>query len=196
MLRFRNDDGRYGGIGSGSYAAIRKGSEIAISPGYYTSAGVEVSSGLAYWIKGWQHASKGGTASFVLEAENGWSLLDAWKARRQFKWSAGQKNIFQLLAFILARAGLELTTISSSSTLSNHYPAFAIYPSESGAQAVHRLLEMVPDVLFSAVAAAILRILRQAIPAATAMEQGMRCWRVYSPIRRSSPTGCRSMAQA
>ena len=84
----------------------------------------------------------------MLEAENGWGLLDAWKARRQFRWSAGQKNIFQLLAFILARAGLELTTISSSSTLSNHYPAFAIYPGESGAQAVRRLLEMVPDVLF------------------------------------------------
>ena len=147
-LELRNDDGRYGGIGSGSYAAIRKGSEIAISPGYHTSAGVEVSSGPAYWIRGWQYISRGNSARFALEAENGWSLLDAWKARRQLKWTAGQKNILQLLMFTLARAGLELAVLSSSSALSNNYPGFAIYPEESAAQAVRRLLALVPDVLF------------------------------------------------
>jgi hypothetical protein len=147
-LEFRNDDGRYGGIGSGGYAVIRKGSEVAISPGYRTSAGVEVSLGPAYWISGWQYTSSAGSARFVLEAENGWGLLEAWRARRQFKWAAGQKNILQLLMFILARAGLELTVLSSSSALNNSYPAFALYPGESGALAVRRLLALVPDVLF------------------------------------------------
>ena len=147
-LEFRNDDGRYGGIGCGSYAVIRKGSEIAISPGYRTSAGVEVSSGPAYWIRGWQYISRGGLSHFVLEAENGWGLLEAWRARRQLNWAAGQKNVLQLLMFILARAGLELTVLSSSSALNNSYPAFALYPGESGAQAVRRLLALVSDVLF------------------------------------------------
>jgi len=147
-LEFRNDDGRYGGIGSGGYVAIRKGSEIAISPGYRTSAGVEVSSGPAYWIRGWQYISRGGLSRFVLEAENGWGLLDAWRARRQFNWAAGQKNILQLLMFVLARAGLELTVLSSSSALNNNYPAFSLYPGDSGAQAVRRLLALVSDVLF------------------------------------------------
>ena len=147
-LEFRNDDGRYGSIGSGGYAVIRKDSEIAISPGYRTSAGVEVSLGPAYWIGSWQYISRGGSARFVLEAENGWGLLESWRARRQLKWAAGQKNILQLLTFILARAGLELTVLSSSSALSNSYPAFALYPGESGALAVRRLLALVPDVLF------------------------------------------------
>jgi hypothetical protein len=147
-LELRNDDGRYGNIGSDIYAAIRKGSEIGISPGYHTSAGVEVSNGPAFWIRSWQYISKGNSGRFVLEAENGWGLLDAWKARRQLKWAAGQKNVLQLLMFTLARAGLELTVLSSSSAMNNNYPGFAIYPEESGAQVVRRLLALVPDVLF------------------------------------------------
>lgn len=147
-LELRNDDGRYGNIGTGSYAAICQGSEVAISPGYRTSAGIEVSSCLAYWIEGWEYISKGAQAVFVLHAADGWRLLEHWKARRQFSWSAGSKNVFQLLAFIFARAGLEFSAFSNSEEMVNHYPAFAIHPGESGASAVRQLLEMVPDVLF------------------------------------------------
>jgi hypothetical protein len=57
-------------------------------------------------------------------------------------------NIFQLLDFILARAGLEFSSFSNSDALVNHYPAFTINPGESGKTAVLRLLSMVPDVLF------------------------------------------------
>jgi hypothetical protein len=57
-------------------------------------------------------------------------------------------NIFQLLNFILARAGLEFSSFSYSDALVNHYPAFTINPGENGKTAVLRLLSMVPDVLF------------------------------------------------
>ncbi len=147
-LELRNDDGRYGNIGTDSYAAICQGSEVSISPGYRTSAGIEVSSGPAYWIEGWEYISKGAQAVFVLHAADGWRLLGHWRARRQFSWSAGSKNVFQLLAFIFARAGLEFSAFSNSEEMVNHYPAFAIHPGESGASAVRQLLEMVPDVLF------------------------------------------------
>jgi hypothetical protein len=147
-IELRNDDGRYGGIGSGSYAAIEKGSEIVISPGYRTAAGIEVSSGLSYWIEGWEYVSQGGQADFVIQASDGWGLLGHWRARRQFSWAEGAKNVFQLLAFIFARAGLEFSAFSSSDMLLNHYPAFTIHPEESGALAVSHLLEMVSDVLF------------------------------------------------
>jgi len=147
-LELRNDDGRYGNIGTDSYAAICQGSEVSISPGYRTSAGIEVSSGPAYWIEGWEYISKGAQAVFVLHAADGWRLLGHWRARRQFSWSAGSKNVFQLLAFIFARAGLEFSAFSNSEEMVNHYPAFAIHPGESGASAVRQLLEVVPDVLF------------------------------------------------
>ncbi|GAF97163.1 unnamed protein product, partial [marine sediment metagenome] len=79
---------------------------------------------------------------------DGWGLLEEWKARRQFSWASGDKNIFLLLSFIFARAGLEFSSFSSSSAITAQYPTFAIYPSENGRTAVLRLLAMVEDVLF------------------------------------------------
>jgi hypothetical protein len=112
-----------------------------------------VSGGPAYWIEGWTHLSIGGTAapgcsaSLILHATDAWGLLERWKARRQFAWAAGSLNIFQLLNFIMARAGLEFSSFSYSEALVNLYPAFTINPGESGKTAVLRLLSMVSDVL-------------------------------------------------
>ncbi|MDP2954756.1 MAG: hypothetical protein Q8O76_15740, partial [Chloroflexota bacterium] len=146
-LELRND-GRYNTLGSGSVAAIKEGSEVRVSPGYHTGAGPRVSSGPGYWIEGWEYLSSGGRSSLVIHARDGWGLLERWRARRQYAWPSGSKNIFQLLSFILARAGLEYSTLSSSSALSDEYPPFTIQPGESGATAVKRLLEKVPDILF------------------------------------------------
>ncbi|MFQ5826780.1 MAG: hypothetical protein ACE5IA_05420, partial [Dehalococcoidia bacterium] len=143
----RNDDGRYNSL-TGSYAPIKEGSEVRLSPGYLTTAGEEVSAGPAYWIGGWEYLSRGGRANFVLHAHDGWGLLGDWRARRQYSWASGEKNIFGLLSFVFARAGLEFSALSSSSPIANQYPAFTIHPGESGASAVRRLLAMVPDVLF------------------------------------------------
>jgi len=144
----RNEDGRYKDIGSGDYASIKKGSELLIYPGYRTAVGAEFSLGPAYWIEGWEYISEAGRSHFVLHGRDGWWLLDRWRARRQFSWAQGDKNIFQLLSFIFARAGLEFSAFSTSDALVNQYPAFTIHPRESGATAVRRLLEMAPDVLF------------------------------------------------
>ncbi|MFQ5925274.1 MAG: hypothetical protein ACE5IE_04700, partial [Dehalococcoidia bacterium] len=144
----RNDDGRYGQIGSGDYAAIKEGSELLVSPGYRTTAAAEFSSGPSYWIEGWDYTSQGGRSQFLIQGGDGWWLLDRWRARRQFSWAQGEKNVFQLLSFLFARAGLEFSAFSTSSALVNQYPAFTIHPRESGATAVRRLLDMVPDVLF------------------------------------------------
>ena len=150
QIDLRNDDGRY----SGPPSPIELGSEVLVSPGYRTSQGIEVSPGPAYWVEGWTHLSIGGTAapgcsaSLILHATDAWGLLERWKARRQFAWAAGTKNVFQLLNFILARAALEFSSFSSSDALANHYPAFTVNPGESGKTAVLRLLSMVPDALF------------------------------------------------
>ena len=148
----RNDGGRFANVGQSgeTYEAIKLGSEVKFSPGYHTTAewSPEHSTGLAHWITGWEYTSSGGHAEFILHAVDSWGLLEGWNARRQFSWEAGDKNIFQLLNFILARAGLEFSSFSSSSAVTGQYPAFTISPGESGKTAVLRLLDRVPDVLF------------------------------------------------
>lgn len=147
-VTLRNNDGRYNTIGSGTYEAINNNSELAISFGYRTSAGNEACAGPAYWIEGWEYVTGDGRSEFVVYAKDGWSLLERWRARRQFTWVKGAKNIFQLLSFIFARAGLEFSAFSYSSALISQYPAFTIHPGESGATAVRRLLDMVPDLIY------------------------------------------------
>jgi hypothetical protein len=150
QIELRNDDGRYSILPS----PIKPGSEVLVSPGYRTGSGIEMSSSPAFWMEGWTHTSNGRTAalgcsaSLILHASDAWGLLERWKARRQFAWAAGSVNIFQLLNFIMARAGLEFSSFSNSDALVNLYPAFTINPGESGRSAVLRLLSKVPDVLF------------------------------------------------
>ena len=148
-IALRNDDGRYNAIGEeGNYEAIKEGSEVLLSFGYRTSAGEETG-GLepTTWITGWEHVTGGGSSRLVLRGGDGWSLLDGWRARRQYTWEQGSKNVFQILAFLFARAGLELSSLSTSSAVVNQYPAFTIHPGESASTAVRRLLGTVPDVL-------------------------------------------------
>jgi len=144
QIELRNDDGRY----SAPPSPLKPGSEILVSPGYRTGSGIEISSGPAYWIEGCTHVARPPSSVLRLFATDAWGLLERWKARRQFAWAAGSVNIFQLLNFIMARAGLEFSSFSNSDALVNHYPAFTINPGESGKTSVLRLLSMVPDVLF------------------------------------------------
>ena len=148
QIELRNDDARYSGLPSSVYPSLNIGSEILFSPGYRTSQGIEVSSGLAYWITGWTHIASPPSSVLRLHASDAWGLLENWKARRQYTWASGEKNVFQLLTFVLSRAGLELSSLSNSGALVDHYPAFTINPGESGRSAVLRLLSKVPDVPF------------------------------------------------
>ena len=143
-LTLRNDDGRF----SDPAMSLDLGAEVRVSLGYHTAEGNQASGGPAYWITAWEHRTGPGDARFFVHAADGWALLDAWRARQQFAWPSGERNIYQHLAFIFARAGLDLTSSSFSSTLVDHYPAFAMNPGESGLRAVQRLLDMVPDRIF------------------------------------------------
>jgi hypothetical protein len=148
-VQLRNDDGRYANIGSGALAPLQRGSRLSISPGYETAAGQEVSEGPAFWIDDIIYTALPAEARLVLRAVDGWGLLRQWRARRQFAWAAGTKSIFQLLAWVFARVGLEFTSLGGASAAAqNQYPAFTIQAGESGAAAVTRLLSRVPDYLF------------------------------------------------
>jgi len=149
QVTLRNDDGRYNSPGAGALAALKRGSEVRLRWGYHTPSGTETG-GYAptTWIDSYEYVTRGGKSEFVLIAHDGWFLLERWRARREFIWEAGAKNIFQLLSFIFARVGLELSSYSLSSAIQNQYPEFIINHGESGLSAVKRLLDMVPDVIF------------------------------------------------
>jgi hypothetical protein len=148
-LALRNDDGRFNCIASPSaegYAPIKKGSKVLLYLGYHTTEGPKTSPAPAFWIDGWEHVTRGGRSEFILYARDGWAVLERWHARRQFTWQQGESNIFQLLRFLFARAGLEFSSLSYSSAIFQS-PAFTIHPGESSATAVRRLLDMAPDVI-------------------------------------------------
>ncbi len=140
----RNDGGRY----FTPPAQIKAGAEVRISPGYVTASGPQASDGPAYWIESIERRSAGGEATLVLEGRDAWSLLEAWIARRQYTWAAGERNAFGILQFLFSRAGLEFSSSGSSATAANHYPSFTVHPGDSGLTAVRRLLAALPDVIF------------------------------------------------
>jgi hypothetical protein len=139
----RNDDGRYSTLPT----AIKTGAELRISPGYATTSGPLVSDGPACWVERIERRSDNGEATLVLEARDAWALLEGWVARRQYTWAAGEKNVFGILQYLFARAGLEFSATGASSASANLYPAFTVHPGDNGRTAALRLLAMVPDVI-------------------------------------------------
>ncbi len=147
VLTLRNDDGRYNSIGSGAYASLRKGSEVRVSPGYATSAGREVSPGPTYWIESWEYRSSAGKSYLVVFAHNAWRLLETWGATRQYTWDKGASSVADIMEFVLARVGLRFDATQAGSDAKTLKPAFTMHPGESGADAVRRLLDRLPDAL-------------------------------------------------
>lgn len=150
IVELRNDDGRYAAPGQGVLSVLDIGGQLELSPGYVTSQGSETSSGLTFTLNAYEHTSSGGKASLILHASDGWSLIESWRARHQFRWNkqSNELSVKQLLQFVLARVGLRLETKSQSAVLTGYYPDFTINPNNSGDSVISRLLSFVPDVLF------------------------------------------------
>jgi len=149
-VELRNDDGRYAAPGQGELSALDIGGQLEFSPGYVTSQGNETSQGLSFTLNACEHTSAGGKAGLVLHASDGWSLIQGWRARHQFRWNkeGNELSVKQLLQFVLARVGLRLEVKSQSSVLTGYYPDFTINPNNSGDSVISRLLSFVPDILF------------------------------------------------
>lgn len=149
-VELSNDDGQYSVPGEGDISLLDIGCQLDFSPGYVTAQGNEVSSGPAFILESYEHTSAGGKASLVLYAVDGWSLIEGWRARHQFRWNkqSQEMSVKGILAFVLARIGLKLEVKSQSSALTSDYPDFAINPGNSGGGVIRRLLSFVPDVLF------------------------------------------------
>ena len=147
-LTLRNDHGRYTSPGSGDLAVWTPGAQVEVGLGYRISAGVETVLLPHFWLDGWEHLYGNGAASVVISASDGWGLLETWRARRSCVWAAGASTASQVLTFLLARAGLSLSTLSASAAFVNESPAFVVHAGQSGAEAVRDLLARFADLLF------------------------------------------------
>jgi len=149
-VELRNDNGRYASPGQGDLVALDIGCQLEFSPGCITAAGSEYSTGPSFFLESLEHTSAGGRASLVLHAGDGWGALGDWKARHQFRWNKASDNmcVRDIIAVILARAGLKLEVKSQSSTITGFYPDFTINPDDNGRSVILKLLSFVPDVLF------------------------------------------------
>jgi hypothetical protein len=141
QLELDNAAGRYDAPAFGS------GDTLAFSPGYITSAGAEVSSGLTFTIAAVELRRAPGEALLAITAEDNWTALHNWQTRNQLRWNAGH-NIRDILAWLLGRVGIRLEVLSASAAVTGQYPDFMINPGGDGLAAVKRLLSEVPDRLF------------------------------------------------
>jgi hypothetical protein len=98
----------------------------------------------------YEYGSAGAESNLILTASDGWEGLKSWTARQQFRWneSGNEKSVQDMLAFILARAGISLEVISSSADISGFYPDFSVGSGVHGDAVVNRLMSFVLDVLF------------------------------------------------
>ncbi len=145
-LVLRNDSSASAGA-AGRYAGVVQlapGMQIDLAPGYRTAAGIETPPASSFWVESIEYLT-GSNARVVVRARGGWWLLARWRARRQFAWALGDANVFQLLRFVSARAGLESAGSGASTMSGSVQPAFTIHPGESGKTALSRLLDLVPD---------------------------------------------------
>ena len=142
-LLLRNDDGRYGP--EAAPVALAAGGELRPTPGYITSAGRERLEGRSFWITAVRRRYEPGGSTVEVDAVDGWGLLDAWTAPRQFVWAAGQLNASRVLTGVMQHAGIRLGGGRVSAESTTLQPAFTVRAGERGTTAVRRLLEMLPD---------------------------------------------------
>jgi len=144
-----NADGAYTTPGSGAAAALTKGAEIRVSPGYLTGAGNQASTGPAYYVEGFRHIYEAGRAVVKITLAPAWAHLARHRFPRAVEFAAGAKNVFGQLQYLLARVGYELSSSGASSASANLYPPLALPPGTSALTAIRRVLERVPDRLFA-----------------------------------------------
>jgi hypothetical protein len=149
-VELRNDDGRYAAPGQGDLAVLDIGCRLEFSPGCETPSGIEYSDGPAFNLDSWEHTSAAGRAGLLLHARDGWGALAEWRARQQFRWNktADDYCVRDIIAMVLARAGLALEVVSASDDVTGFYPDFTVNPGNDGREVIAKLLSFVPDVIF------------------------------------------------
>jgi len=132
---------------SGSAPELEPGSLMLLSLGYVTPHGTETGPVFQFEIKSREIYAGRGRCRLVVEAGGGWERLALWQARHQYRWNRtpGETAVVQILAFLLARAGMTLESANASTAAHALAPDFTLNPGSQGDQAVIRLIKMLPD---------------------------------------------------
>jgi hypothetical protein len=158
-----NCDGALGSLGSGEYAAVKRGSMVMIRPGYVTPAGNEWSDWPHLWIEDYEYVVDfQGRSYLVLHLAGPWMVLSAMAARRQYHWADDEASVYQIAARLLGLAGFDLLSAGEASTeVGSVRPWFVVHPGEDLRGALLRVLSKVPDFIYFAGASGYLKELKE-----------------------------------
>lgn len=117
------------------------GTEIEFAPGYVTDAGLEFATGRVLWVT----AVEQRRGEVHLTAEGALGRLARWRAPRQISWAAGEATITAMVSAIARAVGIRAATGSASLDAASLTPGSTVRAGESGAAALARLLQRVPD---------------------------------------------------
>ncbi|MCL5074212.1 MAG: hypothetical protein M1136_00960 [Chloroflexi bacterium] len=140
VLELNNEDGRYANVGvSGTYQAVKEGSQIALKQGYVTSAGNEAVWATPFWVDRvyfWRDEKKG--RRLIVEAIDALSYLDRLAVTHQITFT--NRDLEFLLKYILNRVCGRLTN-STLTNLDLVIPSFTLQPGESYLTVLRRILD-------------------------------------------------------
>jgi hypothetical protein len=144
-----NSTGKYDSPGVGAVAALTKGADVIIGPGYHTASGPRYSLGPTYHIESFEHVYEKGRATLRVILGSPWTHLARHRFPRALALAAADKNAFQQLRHIAARVGYELTSSGASSQSANLYPPLTVQPGTSALTAFRAILDRLPDHLLT-----------------------------------------------
>ncbi|MDP2718665.1 MAG: hypothetical protein Q8P44_02355, partial [Dehalococcoidia bacterium] len=141
-VELRNDTKQY------NSPILGIGAQLEVEWGYQTPSGVLYTSVSTYWVERLEYRREAYKSTMVFHALDAWGVLKKLRARYQYVWAAGAASIEDILKWLLARAGFSYTTVSASPSITGQTPPFTLYANETYANAIIRLLQKVPDVIY------------------------------------------------
>lgn len=142
-----NSDGGLNELGSGEYAAFRRGSMLEVRRGYLTENGGEYESWADMWVEDYEYVVDFQGRSYVVVYTIGpWGFLSAMAAQRQYHWEEGAESVWDIAERLFALGGFRLMSKGQgSSEMGSLKPAIVIHPGQDLRGAILSVLSKVPD---------------------------------------------------
>ncbi len=131
-------------ITAANYPRLFPGAEILIQPGYQSGSGAafEYGAALRFTV---DRLVTDSTGRVIAHCSGPWETAARWRAPQAWQTPSGALSRSSIFSRIASRAGLPASISSSSSDFTSTTPAFAINATESGREALQRLLAVITD---------------------------------------------------
>lgn len=146
ILELDNSDGTYSGLPT---IAIRRGAYLNFKYGYNAASGILLNPGESYCIEDWTFNRVANQVSVILHCIDAWGMLERFRvpSPAEVNFCSNQYSVYDLIEKFVLAIGGSLYYVSRSSNITSLYPRMRFSPGESGAGAMRRLLDLVPDVI-------------------------------------------------